>query len=380
MGFDNKYIGRYGNRTPKQRSTVLLVSLNIVMYVACVLSAVGLVICYITPHISPSSLGSLTIVGIFTPIIFITVVLLALLTIVLKRWILAGILSLLVLIGLPHLSKFYNIAIMRPAEIPSDNSSFTLMSYNVRGFYNDKGEAVVDEFVEYLERNGVPDILCIQEFPSTAEGVDRIDSLYLKTFKQYYATECVEAGSIMLKTYSRFPLIEASQGNISGLNSGTSAWIDVVVKEDTMRLFNNHLYTMSISETDSEDIARGTILQDGNRVRSIVDRIDNNTSIRAKHAEMLHEVIKTSPYNHIVCGDFNDTPMSYVYNTLSTNLNDAFVENGTGYRSTFRPMHGILCIDYILYSDGIKGYTYEADNSATMSDHLPIKALFKVLK
>jgi endonuclease/exonuclease/phosphatase (EEP) superfamily protein YafD len=190
----------------------------------------------------------------------------------------------------------------------------------------------------------------------------------------------VEAGSIMLKTYSRFPLIAQSEGNISRLNSGTSAWVDVVVYDDTVRLFNNHLYTMSISESDSEDISRGTIFQDGNRVRSIVNRIDNNSSIRAKHAEILKEVINSSPYSHIVCGDFNDTPMSYVYNTLSDGLNDAFIEHGTGYRSTFRPMRGVLCIDYILYSDGIKGYSYEADKSATLSDHLPIRAQFKVLK
>lgn len=380
MGYDNKYIGRYGHHTPKERSTVLQMSLKIVMYVVSTLLAIALVICYISPYISPTSLGSLTIVAIFSPIVFISVVICALLMVVLKRWIMAGILSLLVLIGLPHLSKFYNIAIMRPAEITTDRNAFTLMSYNVRGFYNDNGSVVVDEFVEYLQDKGVPDILCIQEFASETEGVDRIDSLYQHTFKDYYVSECVEAGSIMLKTYSRFPLIAQSEGNISRLNSGTSAWVDVVVYDDTVRLFNNHLYTMSISESDSEDISRGTIFQDGNRVRSIVNRIDNNSSIRAKHAEILKEVINSSPYSHIVCGDFNDTPMSYVYNTLSDGLNDAFIEHGTGYRSTFRPMRGVLCIDYILYSDGIKGYSYEADKSATLSDHLPIRAQFKVLK
>ena len=380
MGYDNKYIGRYGHNTPKERSTVIHLLLKTLMYVVCISLAVALVICYLSPYISPSSMGSLTIIGIFSPIIYIAVVICALLMIVIKQWILSAILSLLVIIGLPDISKFYNIAFMRPAEVTTDRNSFTLMSYNVRGFYDDGGNVVVDNFVEYLEHKGVPDILCIQEFPTTTEGVDHIDSLYQRTFKQYYISECVEAGNIVLRTYSRFPIVKNSEGNISGLNSGTSSWVDILVYKDTVRVFNNHLYTMNISESDSDDIAKGRILQDGNRVRSIVDRISNNSSIRAKHAESLSKVIKSTPYRHIVCGDFNDTPMSYVYNTLSEGMKDAFVEHSSGYRSTFRPMHNILCIDYILYSNGIMGYSYDADQKATLSDHIPIKAQFKVLK
>jgi endonuclease/exonuclease/phosphatase family metal-dependent hydrolase len=43
-------------------------------------------------------------------------------------------------------------------------------------------------------------------------------------------------------------------------------------------------------------------------------------------------------------------------------------------------MHNMLCIDYILYSDGIKGISYEADQKATLSDHLPLKVELKVAK
>jgi endonuclease/exonuclease/phosphatase family metal-dependent hydrolase len=69
--------------------------------------------------------------------------------------------------------------------------------------------------------------------------------------------------------------------------------------------------------------------------------------------------------------------MSYVYNTLADRLNDAFVEAGSGAGCTFRPMHHVLRIDYILYSDGIEIHKYSADHSATMSDHLPVMARFK---
>ena len=54
----------------------------------------------------------------------------------------------------------------------------------------------------------------------------------------------------------------------------------------------------------------------------------------------------------IVCGDFNDTPMSYVYRTMAKGLNDAFSQCGSGYSHTFRGFFNTLRIDYVLSSAG----------------------------
>ena len=137
---------------------------------------------------------------------------------------------------------------------------------------------------------------------------------------------------------------------------------------------------MSISADDSDDIARGKILQDGDRMRSIVNRIADNSSIRASHVDTLRYIMDNTPYRQIVVGDFNDTPMSYVYGLLSENLYDTFVESGKGYGYTFRPMRGMLRIDYILRSEGLESQRYTADESATMSDHLPVTARLKLIK
>ena len=151
-------------------------------------------------------------------------------------------------------------------------------------------------------------------------------------------------------------------------------------RPDTIRIFNNHLYTTSISKDDSEDIARGKILQDGDRMRSIVNRIADNSSIRAAHVDTLRYIMDNTPYRQVVCGDFNDTPMSYVYGRLSENLYDVFVESGNGYGYTFRPMYGMLRIDYILYSGGIEPLNYNANTEVIHSDHLPVTAQFRLEK
>jgi endonuclease/exonuclease/phosphatase family metal-dependent hydrolase len=129
---------------------------------------------------------------------------------------------------------------------------------------------------------------------------------------------------------------------------------------------------MNISNEDSDHIESGTIFNDSNRIRSIVNRIADNSSIRSQHVDTLCTIIGSTPYRHIVCGDFNDTPMSYTYNTLCEELNDAFVVKGRGYGYTFRPMHSMLRIDYILYSKGFNLESYKAYKDITYSDHLPI--------
>ena len=71
--------------------------------------------------------------------------------------------------------------------------------------------------------------------------------------------------------------------------------------------------------------------------------------------------------------------MSYVYRRMSHNLHDAFKECGRGYGYTFRPLHGILRIDYILYSDGLEAQHYYIDEEAEMSDHLPVLTRLNLL-
>lgn len=352
-------------------------TLMVIVLLALTISfSVALLIAYLTPYVSPTTFGSLTIVGIFVPILYIGVVICTLLWLVMRYWRVAGIAALMLIPGAFHVQDFYNLAITRQVEGVKESGSFTLMSYNVRGFYSDKGEYTIPDIVDYMEHVDAPDIVCLQEFSRTADGVERIDSLFAARYKTRHFSDVVESGNYVLRIYSRYPII--AKGEIAGSGRGTSQWVDVVVnKRDTLRVFNNHLYTTQISPGDSEEIERGRILQDGGRIKSIVDRIANNSAIRASHVDTLRYVMDNTPHDIVVCGDFNDTPMSYVYGELSENLKDAFVESGRGYGYTFRPMYGMLRIDYILHSAGLKTVNYFSKEDVKFSDHLPIVARLK---
>jgi endonuclease/exonuclease/phosphatase family metal-dependent hydrolase len=377
MARQEQYIGRYSKDGTRRRSSLLGTALYVGFMLLSAALVIALIIAYISPHTSPSSLGSLTIVGIFAPMIYIAVVLCMLLWVVLQRWIFAGVMLVALLPGISDIPKYYKIAFTREVEQPISKKSFKLMSYNVRGLRDDNGDKFLDKLVEWFNTEGVPDILCLQELPSKTEGIETLDTLFSHSFKVYYSYDTTESDDIILRTYSRYPIIKRSCGSISGEGRGTSQWVDIVINSsninsDTIRIFNNHLYTMNISNEDSDHIESGTIFNDSNRIRSIVNRIADNSSIRSQHVDTLCTIIGSTPYRHIVCGDFNDTPMSYTYNTLCEELNDAFVVKGRGYGYTFRPMHSMLRTDYILYSKGFNLESYKAYEDITYSDHLPI--------
>ena len=365
-------------RQSSNRGSYIGTILFIVLLAVTMSLSVALLIAYLTPHVAPETFGSLTIVGIFAPILYIGVVICLLCWIVMGRWKIAGVVALLLIPGLFRVSDFYNVVYMRQVEQKPSRGSFTLMSYNVRGFRNDSSSRAVDNHVAYFEAQELADIVCLQEYALDIPNVERIDSLFNARHKRLYTKDVVESGEVVLRTYSRFPII--GSGSLSGEGRGTSLWVDVIVgKSDTLRVFNNHLHSMNISSEDSSDIEQGKILNDGDRMQSIVDRIAKNSSIRAEYVDTLRTIVEQSPYRNIICGDFNDTPMSYVYGKLKDGYVDAFEQCGGGYGYTFRPMRGTLRIDYILFSPELEAESYTADERNELSDHLPITARIKIL-
>ena len=76
----------------------------------------------------------------------------------------------------------------------------------------------------------------------------------------------------------------------------------------------------------------------------------------------------------IVCGDFNDSPTSFAYGTLSKGLKDAFIESGSGLGNTYIGPFPSLRIDYILYDKSFDSYNYKSINT-NYSDHKLIETL-----
>ena len=80
-----------------------------------------------------------------------------------------------------------------------------------------------------------------------------------------------------------------------------------------------------------------------------------------------------APYPTVLMGDLNNTPFSYVFKKLSGNMQDAFLERGTGLGTTFVFDFYPLRIDYIFASNQFNVLDFEIIET-TFSDHKPIMA------
>src|SRR3546814_17855052 len=70
--------------------------------------------------------------------------------------------------------------------------------------------------------------------------------------------------------------------------------------------------------------------------RRIGGRLKRACVERAGQAETVAGLVSESPYPVVVCGDFNDTPMSYAYQTIrSKGLQSSFGKKGSGYSITY---------------------------------------------
>jgi len=82
-------------------------------------------------------------------------------------------------------------------------------------------------------------------------------------------------------------------------------------------------------------------------------------------------------YPKIICGDFNNTQFSHVYQSIVRNRNDSFLEKGKGFGRTFDFKYFPMRIDFILSDDKFEVKSHKNFNHK-LSDHFPIMASFNL--
>ena len=79
----------------------------------------------------------------------------------------------------------------------------------------------------------------------------------------------------------------------------------------------------------------------------------------------------------IVCGDFNDNPLSYARRVVANGLTDCFVTTGLGLGWTFNKSGMYVRIDNIFCSQHWEPYRCHVDRKNDASDHYPVVCWLK---
>jgi endonuclease/exonuclease/phosphatase family metal-dependent hydrolase len=331
-------------------------SLNIILIVVTFVA-------YLLPFLAPKIFPILSVLTLFMPLFFILNGMFFLYWGIhfKKRMILSG---LVLLIGITFINKFYKFS---AKEYPPDDKNFTVMSYNVRLFnlfkWLDKAD-VPGEILEFINDKN-PDILCIQEFSSSAV----ID---LKVYRYKYIL--MEGNKIKTgqAIFSKFPII--NQGNIVFPDSNNNViYADVKKGKDIIRVYNMHLQSIKITP-DVNEISENIDVIDKDKSQMLLIRISKAFKQQQLQAEIFKEHEKKCDYPIIICGDMNNSAFSYVYRSIKGTLQDSFEEAGKGFGATYKFKYYPTRIDYIFADEKMTVKRFESFPEFENSDHYPIMA------
>ena len=106
-------------------------------------------------------------------------------------------------------------------------------------------------------------------------------------------------------------------------------------------------------------------------ILNLLQKLITAYQLRAEQALKVIEHMKQSPYEVVICGDFNDTPMSYIYNQFYTNYTDAFKNCSKGIGVTYAGKVPAGRIDYIFHSNILETSNFKIQREI-FSDHKSI--------
>jgi len=267
------------------------------------------------------------------------------------------------------------------AEILNTPGKIKVLSYNVRLFNSFEGtdfKKSREKILRFIEKEK-PDIICFQEFFAENGALPKNGylSLFLdKKFNYCYYTARIYNNSYGMVTLSRYPIIKRKAIKFEGSYNQT-IYTDIVIEQDTVRVFNNHLQSIRFLKNNYDFIDTFRLEYSDKQVRELKDisrKLRKAFIMRSQQVREVAALIKKTRYPVIVCGDFNDTPVSYTYRTMSSGLNDAFMEAGNGIGNTYNGIFPSYRIDYILHSKSFTTLSYETGKLAT-SDHYPVTAV-----
>jgi endonuclease/exonuclease/phosphatase family metal-dependent hydrolase len=181
-----------------------------------------------------------------------------------------------------------------------------------------------------------------------------------------------------LGIFSNYPIIQWQKVQPLREYNHTFIWADMKVGKDTIRFFNIHLQSMHFVKQDYdfvENIDNKGIDEVKRTGKTLIKKMKNANLLRAMQMNAVKEEVLKSPHPVILCGDFNDVPNSYAYETISDVLKDTHVKKGYGIGRTFQKLSPTLRIDYIFCSRSLKPL-HNSVVTPSMSDHRPVKASF----
>ena len=237
---------------------------------------------------------------------------------------------------------------LHPREASRDATKLRIVSWNVNNFQLHRDSMLrVARHIDSLQA----DIACLQERP---HNIKVAWNDICRAFHRYpYAVRNKREKEVLnMAILSSYPIIGYGE-HLFEHSRNEYIWADLLVGDDTLRVFNVHLQTTGIRL--SRKFKWHTV---ENALRNAVKRDQQNDQLCLDIEACLHPVL--------VCGDFNDTPCGYPARNLRRNLTD--FSGRRPLQGSFLPIYSMLKIDYMFCSPTLRPLRYEL-TTTPWSDH-----------
>lgn len=334
--------------------------------------------CAYSPYIDPVAHPVLACAGLAFPIFLVLNLLFLLFWLVFRRR--YALLPLVAMVVCAGTIRSY-IPVNAPVqEIPDD--AIKILSYNVMGYDHDKPHKADDpnKILEYLLDSDA-DIICLQESMLSGGSTLLNEGKVRKVMSDYpYYSHRQEDGNGW-DCFSRYPILSADRVKYTSKNNGSMAY-EILMGKDTLLLINNHFESNKLTADDKE--AYRDMIKDPETEkvkaasRQLMGKVTEAASIRGPQADSVAAFLDRMPHKYVVvCGDFNDSPVSYVHRVIAERLTDAFIHSGRGLGISYNRNGFYFRIDHIFHSDNLESYNCTVDNTVKASDHYPIWCYLK---
>ncbi|MGL4293940.1 MAG: endonuclease/exonuclease/phosphatase family protein [Bacteroidales bacterium] len=350
----------------------LLLSVNIILLVLFTTSA-------FSDHVSPLKSVYLSYMGILFPFFLIGVLMFLVYWIIRMKWYaLIGVVVLLICWEPVTRYVPYHVYSQK-----TGNPTIKLLTYNTCGLGQNNSMKNGNAVLDFINRED-PDIVCLQEytFYNRPDGLtEKKIRKKLSQYPYYHYNAASNSYKSGLAIFSKYPIKRTQAINYESLYNNSCLYeLEVLGKRVTV--INNHLESNQLSKEDKEFYNEMIRHFDSNKIDEIrttlIHKLGKAYRIRAVQADTLRQIINRQTNPVIVCGDFNDTPISYCYQTIRGDLKDAFRESGFGPGITYHENKFWFRIDHILHSDSFRSSNAKVHH-VNYSDHYPVSVTFSLV-
>ena len=315
-------------------------------------------------NVNPAGNTARSLLVYALPVLIIGNAVLLLYWLIMRRWHWALMPFITLLCCIPYIGTLYQFG--EPDDAVEKQPGLKIATYNVALFGREASGFMAQDILSEMKKQKV-DICCFQEYSDHSGDKKNSDS-----YKEYFPYMVM--GQHDMVVYSRYPIVRSKNIPFEMTNN-SAMWVEVKVEDQVIRVYNAHLETTGINSTmhraAKAQVNTGIETESNRLLRALYGNYTIGMMARAGQANVLAMDMRESEVPVIVCGDFNDVPYSYVYNTMLGDKADGFKECGSGYMYTFRGGKKNVRIDYIFHDKVFKGMTYYK-KELTYSDHYPV--------